>query len=110
MKTMLKIIFAAVVIVLLSAIHEQLSLSNMTETQRSEHEILNQHEALSKIIADSDRVKSEERIASLSWSELQNDKERSTWLFSKAMPWFYSLLVFGVFWVLVQMVLNRRNS
>jgi hypothetical protein len=109
MKTLFKIIFAAVVIVLLSAIYEQLRLSNMTEQQRSEYELLKQHEVLAEIVADSDRAQNDKLITSLSWSQLKNDKERSTWLLNKAMPWAYGLLVFGVFWVLVQMVLNRRN-
>lgn len=106
---MFKVVFAVVVIVLLSGIYEQLSVSNMTEQQRAQHMILKQHETAAKLIADSERIKRDERIASLDWSELQNDKDRSTWLFNNAMPWLYSFIVFGVFWVLVQMVLNRRN-
>lgn len=109
MKSMLKIVFAVVVVVFLSGIYEQLSLSNMTEQQRLEHVAAKEREAAALAIADSERLQNDERIGNLSWSDLQSDEDRSTWLFNKAMPWAYSLLVFGVFWVLVQMILNRRN-
>lgn len=109
MKVMLKIIFAVVIIVLLSGIYEQLSLSNMTEQQRLEHVATKEREVAAAAIADSERLQNDERIGNLSWSDLQSDEDRSTWLFNKAMPWVYSFLVIGVFWVLVQMVLNRRN-
>lgn len=109
MKSMLKIVYALVVVVFLSGIYEQLSLSNMTEQQRLEHVAAKETEAAAVAIADSQRVQNDERIRSLGWSDLQSDEGRSTWLFHKAMPWAYSLLVFGVFWVLVQMILNRRN-
>lgn len=109
MKAMLKIIFAVVIIAFLSGIYEQLSLSNMTEQQRAEHVAAKERDAAAVAIADSEQLQNDERIGNLSWSDLKSDKDRSTWLFNKAMPWAYSFLVFGVFWVLVQMVLNRRN-
>ena len=109
MKTLLKMVFAAVVIVMLSAIYEQLRLSNMTEQQRAEHELLKQHPVLSEIIPENARAQNDKTIKSLSWSELKNGEERSTWLFQKAWPWLYGFLAFAVFWLLVQMVLNRRD-
>lgn len=109
MKGMLKIIFAVIVVVFLAGIYEQLSLSNMTEQQRAENLIAKEKEAAAVVTADSERLQNNERISNLSWSDLQSDEDRSTWLFHKAMPWVYGLLVFGTFWVLVQMVLNRRN-
>lgn len=112
MKAMLKIIFAVVVVVFLSGIYEQLRLSNMTEQQRLEHVAAKERDAAAEEIADSERLQNYERIVNLSWSDLQSAEDRSTWLFIKAMPWAYCLLVFGVFWVFwvqVQMVINPRN-
>lgn len=109
MKALLKIVFAVIIVVFLAGIYEQLSLSNMTEQQRTEHVAAKERDAAAAEVAESERLKNDERIANLSWFDLQSDKDRSTWLFNKAMPWAYSFLVFGVFWVLVQMVLNRRN-
>lgn len=109
MKGMLKIIFAVIIVVFLAGIYEQLSLSNMTEQQRTEHVAAKERDTAAAAIADSERLQHNERISNLSWSDLQSDEDRSTWLFHKAMPWVYGLLVFGTFWVLVQIVLNRRN-
>lgn len=109
MKGMLKIIFAVIIVVFLAGIYEQLSLSNMTEQQRIEHVAAKERDAAAAAIADSERLQHNERISNLSWSDLQSDEDRSTWLFHKAMPWVYGLLVFGTFWVLVQIVWNRRN-
>lgn len=109
MKLILKIIFAVVIIVLLSGIYEQLRLSNMTQQQRAEHVAAKESDVAAVAIVDSDQLQNDDRIGNLSWSDLKSDKDRSTWFINKATPWAYSFLVFGVFWVLVQMVLNRRN-
>lgn len=109
MKSMLKIIFAVVIIVLLSGIYEQLTLSNMTEKQRLEHVATKERDASAAKIAFSEQLQKNERIVNSSWSDLQSDEDRSFWLFNKAMPWVYSFIVFGLFMVLVQTALNRRN-
>lgn len=106
---MLKTVFAIIVIVLLSGIYDQLSLSNMTEQQRAEYVEASQKDAETRADSHKSQLQDAERVASLRWDELQSNDERSTWISHNVLPWILCLLMLGAFWSIVQMVLEQRK-